>query len=1039
MNYMTPKEAAEKWGISQRRIHTLCKQGRISNVERHGWAWLIPESAKKPTDSRIKSGRYLKSNQEISIPLASGTIIPRNHLVEKFCPPGSQLTYIHADTGYGKTTLLMQYAQERTDVVWLALDTRDNDIIFFLRHIEVAIRKRLKRFQFDALDYTPFTESHTFVQVVSSALLHSIGGRKLSVLMDDVHIIHNEVVIKLLTELVITSPSNISLIMTSRHELWDGLFRLKLAGSITEFSRYDLCFSRIEAEKLWGFFDEDIYSATEGWGLAIQSYHLAARDSRPLSLSRLDAERDLNRYLLHTIVMQLPEEIQYFLKATSYLPLVETDTCDMLFGNGKSQEILEYLVHHNIFTLCLSTGTYRYHTLFRQFLQQSDDGLGRKTLQEVMSLNIKNKNYELAADYALLLKSSNSLQVCISGILDKPFNWGQTRNMQKYFDFLDLQSVPLDPRVILAKGMLLSDQGNFYEAEKCLNTAIPQLSESEKNLYLHAMSHMARVLRNKVSFDESNRCLDSLLPLLKDAPMEDWYSVMIEKIHNLTLTSHFREALELTTTMMTRCLTVGASNVKAWFERYLTAIYFYMGDYKNCLISYEKSLSIPESQQDWLMRHSIGAYAAKAYQITGQEEKAIPLLTAERERLKQLGLYEEFSIIFLIHAEIYHSVELLKCYQGLPFDFSVGNYYLDTAEKYAVLNRSTRDHYLFVKIWRLCSLLLDEPEKAEQSIRETLSLLNSTTPFFQSLAYGRMANALDTLGLNPEQCKDFFYKCIQIGEQFECYAYTTIAYGRLAAIYLREGNLSKATENMRRFLMLSEQYNHRYYIRFKPLFASVLKFAAESGVSVEFTKDMMSYGGYTTERVFIHTMGSFYIASVFEREKPVKIRTQKARELLAYLLLHRNGVTREQIFSDLWEDSEADITRLFHTRRGEIRRAFESLGSKNPILHEKGVYRLNMEEIICDYDIFRQAADEFRQHLESEKAKKVVTCYTGRYIDNMEALWAESTRLSLEDMFLEAAEALMEYYRNTGERSKAIELLRRCTASSYYGHRYEME
>ncbi|MDF2952289.1 MAG: malT, partial [Anaerocolumna sp.] len=279
---------------------------------------------------------------------------------------------------------------------------------------------------------------------------------------------------------------------------------------------------------------------------------------------------------------------------------------------------------------------------------------------------------------------------------------------------------------------------------------------------------------------------------------------------------------------------------------------------------------------------------------------------------------------------------------------------------------------------------------------------------------------------------------IQIGEQFECYAYTTIAYGRLAAIYLREGNLSKASENTRRFLMLSEQYNHRYYIRFKPLFASVLKFAAESGVSVEFTKDMMSYGGYTTERVFIHTMGSFYIASVFEREKPVKIRTQKARELLAYLLLHRNGVTREQIFSDLWEDSEADITRLFHTRRGEIRRAFESLGSKNPILHEKGVYRLNMEEIICDYDIFRQAADEFRQHSESEKAKKVVTCYTGRYLDNLEALWAESTRLSLEDMFLEAAEALMEYYRNTGERSKAIELLRR-TASSYYGHRYEIE
>ncbi|WP_236860064.1 hypothetical protein [Candidatus Formimonas warabiya] len=1045
LKYITPKEAAEKWGISQRRVHTLCLEGRIKDTERHGWTWLIPERSKKPEDARIKSGRYIKGKQDLSVPqrppgqveAADEAIIPRSRLVEKLAPPGSRLTYIHADAGHGKTTLMMQYAQGRNDVVWLALDDRDSDTQFFLRHLEASIREKLGRFEFHAADYIPFAGRKRFASTVLPALLKAIGRSRLSILMDDVHVIDNDTVTGLLTAWAMTCPPNISLIMASRHEPWSGLLRLKMAGGIAEFTKDDLCFSREEAEQLWGFFDEETYAATEGWSLAIQSYRLAAKDGGMLSGSRLQAEQDLYRYLLNEILRQLPAETQYFLKATSCLPVLETGLCDLLLGIGNSREILENLIHRNIFTQRVSAASYRYHALFHLFLQQNDDGLGRETLSKAMAFCYDGKDYEQAADYALLLENGNVIQDCIGAILDKPFDWGRTWSLRKYFDFLEEQSADLSPRVMLAKGMFLSDQGDFYQAEKYLRTAIPQLSNDDKDLYVHAMTHMARVLRNRVSFDESTRCIDALLPLLQDAPMQNWYGVMIEKIHNLTLTSRLSDALELTMAMMEQCLTSGAAGVKAWFERYLTVIYFYTGDYKSCLKVYEKSLSIPREEQDWLMRHSIGAYAAKAYQVTGQEEKVLPLLEAELARLKQLGLYEEYSVNYLLHAEILHSVELLKRYLGMTFEYSAVDRYLSMAEEYALLNRSTRDHFLFVKIWRLCTRLLEQPEKAGQSIGETLALLKSTTPFFQSLAYGRIANALDTLGRDPEQCKGFYKQCIQIGEEVGSYAYATIAYGRLAAIYLREGDRDAAREYTRRFLELSRQYNHLYYIRFKPLFTSVLKLAVESGITPEFTREMLSYGGYTAERVYIHTLGNFYIAPAYDRGSPVKIRTQKARELLAYLLAHPQGVTREQIYADLWEDSEANVTNLFHTRRGEIRRAFESLGADNPILYEKGVYHLNREEIICDYDLLRQAADEFRRQPGPENAQRVVDCYTGRYLDDLEALWAESARLQCEDGFLEAADALLENYRNSGERAKAMDLLRRCTGLSYHGHRYD--
>ena len=60
-NYITLSEAAKKWGISERRIRTLCSEGRIDGVTRFGRSWAIPENAKKPVDNRIKSGKYIKN------------------------------------------------------------------------------------------------------------------------------------------------------------------------------------------------------------------------------------------------------------------------------------------------------------------------------------------------------------------------------------------------------------------------------------------------------------------------------------------------------------------------------------------------------------------------------------------------------------------------------------------------------------------------------------------------------------------------------------------------------------------------------------------------------------------------------------------------------------------------------------------------------------------------------------------------------------------------------------------------------------------
>lgn len=53
--FMTVKKAAEKWGISDRRIRVLCADGKISGAYQEGRGWKIPIDAVKPIDRRYKS------------------------------------------------------------------------------------------------------------------------------------------------------------------------------------------------------------------------------------------------------------------------------------------------------------------------------------------------------------------------------------------------------------------------------------------------------------------------------------------------------------------------------------------------------------------------------------------------------------------------------------------------------------------------------------------------------------------------------------------------------------------------------------------------------------------------------------------------------------------------------------------------------------------------------------------------------------------------------------------------------------------------
>ena len=61
MEYIKLSQAAEKWGLSTRRVRVLCVEGKIKDVIRKGRIYLIPADAEKPIDGRVLRGKKMQS------------------------------------------------------------------------------------------------------------------------------------------------------------------------------------------------------------------------------------------------------------------------------------------------------------------------------------------------------------------------------------------------------------------------------------------------------------------------------------------------------------------------------------------------------------------------------------------------------------------------------------------------------------------------------------------------------------------------------------------------------------------------------------------------------------------------------------------------------------------------------------------------------------------------------------------------------------------------------------------------------------------
>ncbi|MDD2421267.1 MAG: hypothetical protein PHU78_03855 [Heliobacteriaceae bacterium] len=952
------------------------------------------------------------SSVKISVPTKTAGEIMRKELVSAILGSQKKFTYIHAGAGYGKTSLLAQVSNSVENAVWLTLDG-ESDIFSFLGLLSEAIQHTFPAYELNFSQYLPFEGNNNFITILANALISSMENiaQDCMVVLDDLHTIQDKSIKDFILCLIKYRPENIRVCMGSRETPWQEFVALQARGNIFELTQKELAFTSHEATQVLGFEDENIYTVTEGWPLGIGSFKVLFENGVDLVDILAQGNHILDSYLFYECTSRLPVEMTDFLKTSACFEELDPKMLDAVTNRKNSLLLLDSLVKRNIFTTKAKGEQFRYHTLFRKHLLKDMEAFQQTQLQQNAGLYYyAQKQYSQAAKYAMLLHDNEMLEKIILASYEDHMKNGSFSELRNWFKSLGGSPATSSQKISLVRGIFLSSIGNFSEAKTWLDNVKPQANKAGEDLYFDAMVHKARILRNSASFEESNKLLDSLLSNINILVPKRLYQAGIEKIYNLCWNSQIREAYDTANLMIETCARTGNVKVKAWFERYLTAVHFFAGRMKDTVYSYEKALEFPEQERRYLDMHSIGMYAAKAYQMLGDQQKAETIIQTEIQKLRSTGQYEELWAAYLLAAEIYYHIADMDRRTGNSANFNTAIKYFALGIEYASIYRTSKFQLEWAKMQRLVYSLIFTNDTKTAVIDEILSNLENIGDYLKTIVLGRLFGYYLSVSDFPNAVK-YAGMAIEIGERSNIMMIPTIAYGFLTGAAISTKDHAKASVLATRYLKLCSEYGIYDFFKIKGLYGSILQYALDHEIESDFVQKMMTFAGYKTKKVYISTFGGLNIYSYQDRQKPLKMRSKKERELFAFLLdTGSRGVTKEQIYNAIWSETESDnVRKLIGVNLAHLKKDLASLGVEEPIINHQNHYRICRDEIECDYELFEEAAEKFRLQNSDEAAQIILSLYKGEYLADFEAFWATAKRIRYREIYEQALDYIKTY------------------------------
>jgi len=330
----------------------------------------------------LAPGREPPSDVRLTPPVPAGRLVVRPRLLEHLRGSSSAaVIVVHAPAGYGKTTLLSQWAaDERRDVAWLTLEAADDDGVALAAAIAYALQ-RIAPVPDEVFAALRGGEG-AVVPLALPRIARALDAREqpFVLMLDDVQHITSARAADVLATLLGHIPSGSQVVLCGRARPLVPLARLRAEGRLAELAVADVRLTpdesaqvlRASGVELADGAAQVVAERTEGWAAAVYLSSLILRDpGQPAGVQAVRGDDDaIAGYFHEEVIPGTPAEDLEFLTRTAILDRLTPALCDAVLERGDSAERLRALAAADLFVVQLDrrSGNFRVHQLFREHL-----------------------------------------------------------------------------------------------------------------------------------------------------------------------------------------------------------------------------------------------------------------------------------------------------------------------------------------------------------------------------------------------------------------------------------------------------------------------------------------------------------------------------------------------------------------------------------------------------------------------------------------------------------------------------------------------
>jgi DNA-binding SARP family transcriptional activator len=409
-------------------------------------------------------------------------VFHRARLQEKYSASRSHpLTFIHAGTGFGKTTSLLELSRFYKQVFWYDITEPDRDPALFLAHLISAFSpssdRLLERLQSGGMAATPAIMT-TLINQLTLDLEDDVV-----LVLDDYHLVSDVAdITRWVEQLIENHPPRLHVAIASRTIPESTAFvRWRVKGTMLLIDQADLAFTEDEINALFtnqfGFAitseqAQSIFAYTDGWIIALQLIWQRLQSSSTRQLEHILADlptsfTEVFYFLAQEVLLRQLKGVQRFLLSSAVLRQLDVNACNELLGITNSGEILQQLVERGLFTFSVDQNTYRYQRLFQDFLldQVRKDAGSLPTLHKKAAVFFERSNEAEEAIFHLLAagdtdKAADLIESSAPHLLEL----GRLRTIAKWLEQLTESQMNKHPRLWLVSGEVYRLRANFDPA-----------------------------------------------------------------------------------------------------------------------------------------------------------------------------------------------------------------------------------------------------------------------------------------------------------------------------------------------------------------------------------------------------------------------------------------------------------------------------------------------------------------------------------------------------------------------------------------------